>query len=141
MRESACAHEPERAVSGHELCPVDEREPLLRGQLHRLEPGARQRLEPGHPLALEERLTLADERQGEVGERREVAGRADAAARRDDGHETAVETREHELDRLDTRSRVPLGERVRAEKHRRAHDLVRIRLADAARMRAEKSQL
>ena len=74
-------------------------------------------------------------------ERREVAGGADAAAARHDGHDAAVEAREQELDRLDARARCSLRERVRAQEHRGAHDLVRIRLADAARVRAQEPQL
>ena len=121
--------------------PLIEREPLLRRQLHRLEPDARERLRPRQPLAVDPRLALADERQREVRERREVAGGADRAAARHDGQHAAVEEREQQLDRLDPRARVALRERVRAQEHRRADDLVGVRLADAARVRAQEPQL
>ena len=61
-RQPARPHEPERKERGHELGPVDQRQPFLRLEPGRLEPDARKRLEPGQPLAVEERLPLADER-------------------------------------------------------------------------------
>src|SRR4029078_2335389 len=48
---------------------------------------------------------------------------------------------EGELVRLDARPPEALGERVRAKEHRRADDLVRVRVADAACVAAEQSQL
>ena len=47
-----------------------------------VEAGRRERLGARQPLPADARLALADERQGQVGERREVAARADRAARR-----------------------------------------------------------
>src|SRR5581483_7349542 len=121
----------------HELRPVDEREPLLRLERHGLEAGPHERLAAGQPLACEPRLSLADERQREMRERREVAGGSDRAAARHDGENAALEEREEELDRLDPRAGVALRERVRAQEQGRAHDLVGIRLADAAGVRAK----
>jgi len=46
-----------------------------------------------------------------------------------------------QLDRLDARTGVSLCKRVGPQQHRRAHDLVGIRLADTARMGAEQTQL
>ena len=142
LREPARAHEAERAERGHELRAVDEREALLRLQRHRLEPDRGERLarrEAARPST--ERLALADERQREMRERREVAARADRAAARHVRQDAAVEALEQQLDGLDARARVALGERVRAQQHRRAHDLVRVRLADAARVAAQQAQL
>ena len=96
---------------------------------------------PGKQLALEPGLPLADERQREVRERCEVAARADRAAARHVRQQPAVDALDQELDRLDARARVALRERVRAQQHRRAHDLGRVRLADAARVAAEEPQL
>jgi hypothetical protein len=140
-REPARAHERERALRRHELRAVDQREALLRGEPDRLEADARQRLEPGQPLALDERLALADERQREMRERREVTRGADRAARRNDRDDAARETFEQQLDGLDPRAGIALRERVRAQEHRGPHDLVGIRVADAARVRAEQPQL
>ena len=96
---------------------------------------------PGQPLTVDERLALADERQREMRERREIARRSDRPAARHDRQHAAIEAVEQQLDRLDARAGVALRERVRAQEHRGAHDLVRIRLADAARMRAQQPQL
>ena len=74
-------------------------------------------------------------------ERREIAARADRAARGDARQHAAVEALDQQLDRLDVRARVALRERVRAQQHRRAHDLGRIGLPDAARMAAQQAQL
>ena len=74
-------------------------------------------------------------------ERREVAAGADRAAARHARQHAAVEALEQQLDRLDARARVALRERVRAQEHRRAHDLVRVRLADAAGVAAQEPEL
>ena len=79
-REPPRPHERERGHRGHELRAVDQREALLRREPHRLEPGRGERLGAAQQRALEPRLALADERQRQVGERREVAARADRAA-------------------------------------------------------------
>ena len=96
---------------------------------------------PGEELAVDPRLALADERQREVRERREVAARADRAAGRDVREDAAVEALDEQLDGLDARARAALRERVRAQQHRRAHDLARVRLADAARVAAQQAEL
>ncbi len=74
-------------------------------------------------------------------ERREVAARADRAARGDVREHAAVQALEQQLDRHDARPGEPLRKRVRAQEHRRAHDVVRIRLADSARMAAQETEL
>ena len=76
-------HEPERAERGHELRAVDEREPLLRLEPIGSSPTRASASRAGQELAVDPRLALADERQREVRERREVAARADRAAARD----------------------------------------------------------
>ena len=73
LREPPRAHERERALRGHELRAVDQRQPFLRDQPHRLEPGALERVGAVEQLAVEPCPSLADERQREVRERREVA--------------------------------------------------------------------
>ena len=52
-----------------------------------------------------------------------------------------VEAGEQQLDHLDARAGVALRERVRPQEHRRAHDLVRVRVADAAGVAAQEAQL
>ena len=55
--------------------------------------------------------------------------------------EAAVQAVDQELDGLDPRAGVALGERVRAQQHRRAHDLVGVGLADAAGVAPQQAQL
>src|ERR1700724_924470 len=74
-------------------------------------------------------------------ERREISRRSNRPATRYDGEHTAVETVEQELDGRDARAGIAFRERVCAQQHRGAHDLVRIRLADPARVRAKQPQL
>ena len=135
------ANEPERAERGHELRAVDQREPLLRREHDRLEADGGERVGARQPLSVDPGLALADERQRQVGERREVARRPDRAAGGHVRDDAAVQALEQELDRLDPRARVALGKRVRAQQHRRADDLVGIGRADAARVAAQEAQL
>src|SRR5690349_8508371 len=141
LREPTGAHEAEREERGHELRPVDERQALFRLEPDRLEPDSRERLESRQTLAVDERLTFAYEREREMGERGEIARRSDRAATRHHGHDSTPEAVEQELDGLDPRAGASLRKRVRAEEHRRAHDLVRVRVADTARVRAEQAKL
>ena len=76
-REPACAHEPERPERRHELRAVDEREPLLGLERHRVEPDGGERVGAGKPLSVHARATLPDEGQGQMRERSEVAARSD----------------------------------------------------------------
>ena len=135
------AHEAERRHRGHELRAVDQREPFLRLQPNRLEADGCERLGAAEQLAVDPRLALPDERQREMRERREVAAGADRATRRDVRQHPAVEALDQELDGLDPSAGIPLRERVRAQQHRRADDLVRIRLTDAARVAAQQPKL
>ena len=90
-------------------------------------PATLERLGAGQRLALEHGGALPDERQREMGERGEIAGRTDRATARHHGRDAPVEACEQKLDRLRPCAGVALRERVRAQQHRRAHDLPRIR--------------
>ena len=100
-----------------------------------------QRLVPRERTPVDRRLPLADQRQRKVRQRREVAARPDGAARRHVRQEARAEHRDEQLDRLDAGARVALRQRVRAQEHRRAHDVVGVRIADAAGMAAQQPQL
>jgi len=76
-----------------------------------------------------------------MGERREISRGADRAAARHSRQHSLVQTVEEELDGLDARTREALRERVRAKHHRRAHDLVRVRLPHPARVAAQEAEL
>ena len=140
-RQPPCAHERERRHRRHELGAVDQRQPFLRAQADRLEPGGGEGLRAREQCPLEPGLAFADERQRQMSQRSEVAARADRAAGRHPRQDTAVEAFDQQLDCLDPRAREPLRERVRPQQHRRAHDLRRIRLAHTAGVAAQQPQL
>ncbi len=106
-----------------------------------MQAGRRERVGTRHAHAVDERLSLANERQREMSERREIAARAHRAARRDVRDDPGVEHREQQLDGLDAGAGVPLGDRVGPQHHRGANDVVGIRLADATRVAAQEPQL
>ena len=134
-------HGAERAERGHELRAVDEREPLLGLEADGLEPDGVEGVRTRQPRAVEPRLALADEREREMGERGEVAGRAHRSSRRDDREHAAAEALEQELHRLHARARMALRERVCSQEHRRADDLVRVRVADTACVAPQQPEL
>ena len=82
-----------------------------------------------------------DERQREMSEGRQIAARAHRAARRDVRDDPGVEHRQQQLDGLDAGAGISLRDRVRAQHHRRADDVVGIRLAHAAGVAAQEPQL
>ena len=139
----ARAHEAERAVRGHELRAVDEREPLLRRAAGSARgPTARERL--ARPAAARRRPTPRPRRPAAARGARAARGRRSRRPSRGSGRAGArprFEALDEQLDGLDARARVALRERVRAQQHRRAHDLGRIRVADAARVAAQEAEL
>ena len=141
LREPARPHHAERAERRHELRAVDEREAFLRCEPRRFETGRCERIRSRQQLAVVPGLPFADQRQGEMGERREVATRTDRAAARHVRQHAAHEALEQELDRLDPRARISLRQSVPAQEHRGANDLVRIRISDTAGMAAQQPQL
>ena len=142
LREPARAHEAERAERGHELRAVDEREPLLRLQPDGLEPDARRAPPPpgrSSPSTDASPSPTSGSARCASGARSPLAPTEPRLGTC--GQHAAVEALDQQLDRLDPRARVALRERVRAQQHRRAHDLVRVRLADAARVAAQQAEL
>ena len=121
--------------------PLTSESPSLLCETDRLEPDRAQSRGAVEELAVHDGLPFADERQREMRERREVAARPDRAARGNPRQHAAVQALEQQLDGHDARAGEPLRERVRAQQHRRAHDVVGVRLADTARMAAQEAQL
>ena len=124
-----------------ELRAVDERQALLRLEHDGLEPGAASACAGRHAPALEDALALADERERQVGERGEIAARADRALRRDERVDAAVEQRDQALERLEPDAGVALGEHVGAQQHQRARLGLLERRADARGVRAHQVHL
>ncbi len=122
--------------AGHQLRPVEERQALLRAELEGRQPGMLEGVGARAGTGTVDRcLSLADEDERQVGERRQVARRAEAAARGDDGMDGLVEHADEELGDGHADARQPDGERVGAQQEHRAHDLVGQRVADAGRVR------
>jgi hypothetical protein len=63
----------ERPQRRHQLRPVEESEPLLRAKGQRLQPDLAKREEGGRLVAVQLHRSAADQREGEMGQRREVA--------------------------------------------------------------------
>ena len=139
--EAKRANERERGHAGHELRPVDEREPFLRLEHDRREPCLGECIGAAQQPPVERGLPLAHEGQRQMRQRCEVAARADRPPGGHVRHEPRAEDGEQQLDRLDADAGVALRERVRPEQHRGPHDVVGVRLADTAGVAAEQSQL
>ena len=87
-RQAVGIGEQQRPDRAHQLRPVEERQALLGLELHRLESHLAEGQQRRHDRPAELDGTLADDRQREVRERREVPGRADAALLRHDRVDT-----------------------------------------------------
>ena len=131
------ADDSKRGECAHELGPVHEREPFLGLEAKRLEPRPGERVGAREKLPADPCPSLADERQREMRQRSEVAARPDRASARHLRQDTVLETIEQPLGDLRASPGVALRKRVRAHEQRRADDLVRIGLADAASMAAQ----
>ncbi len=123
------------------LCAVDQREALLGRERDRRQTGARERVGAGQVRPQVLGLALADQHQREVRERRQVAARADRAARRHARVHPRVEQGDQRVERPRPDAGKALGEHVRAKRHQRAHDRRRQRIAHARGMAPQQIQL
>ena len=126
---------------GRDLRAVQQREPFLRSELERLDTGGLERRDAILFLALHAHAALADQRERQVRERREVAGGADRALRRHDGMDACVHEREQPLDHDRAHAREAAREACRLQHQDHAHRRVRERRADAGRVRAHEVEL
>ncbi len=132
------AHQPprfehrERQERGHRLGAVHQPEPFARRETHRREPGVQQRLGGGNETAGAAHPAAAEERQREMGERCEIAARADRATARHLRQQVMVEERQELVDEQGPHARMPFGQRVRPQDEHAAHGGVREGLADPA---------
>jgi hypothetical protein len=141
-RESQRVVVGERPDARHELRAVQQRQALFGSESDGLQPGPSQRLRPGtRPGAVDRRLSLADEDEGEVGERGQVARRAEAAARGNHRVDGPVEHADQELGQRHPDTGQPDGERVGAQQEQGAHHFVRQRIADPGGMRPDEVAL
>ena len=96
---SACS------ASAVETCvPLRSARPSLAPSASGSMPAARSASAPAGALAVDDELALADQRQREMRERREVARGADRALRRHERDEAGVEEREQRVDRPPART-------------------------------------
>ena len=124
----------ERPDGAHQLCPVQQGQAFLRPELERFESDVAQGVPGRHDPSADLHLAAPDERQGEVGEGREIARGADTALR---GHDRVDAVRQHRQEPVhDERTAAAVAERqrVRPQQEHRAHDLARERRPDTGRV-------
>ena len=108
-----------------DLGAVDHREPFLGRRHERLQPQASQRDAGGNRLAVQAHLAFAHHRGAEVGERGEIARRADRPLGRNARMRIAVEQLDQRIDHGLAHPRVGEAQRVDLEQHGPAHHPVR----------------
>ena len=86
-------------------------------------------------------FAFADQHQGQMRKRREVATGAHRSARRDDGMDAAIQELDEQLEGFDSDAGESLGEHVCTQRHCRAHNGNRQAVADASGMTAEQVDL
>ena len=86
-------------------------------------------------------LALPDQRERDVGERREVAAAADRAVSRHDRRDPRVEQADHRFGHRGPDAGKSHRKRSRPQQHRRAHDLVLDRRSHARGVGADERQL
>ena len=101
---------------GRDLGAVQQRQALLGAERERPRADAGERLGRRHDGAAEAGLALADQDAGEVGERRQVARRADRSLGRDHRQGVVLEEREQELDGAPAHARIAERQAGRLER-------------------------
>jgi hypothetical protein len=109
---------------------VAQREPILRSEDRRCEMRRTQRLRPGKHLVSVFRESAADDHEGNVREKAQVA-RADGAPSRHDRRHAAIEERNEKVEHGRRNPRAAERHAIRARQHRGADDGTRQRLPDA----------
>ncbi len=123
------------------LCAVDQREPLLGAERDGGQAVGAQHLRRGPDALRGPELALADEREREVRERREVAAGAHRALLGDRRVEAGAEHPAEQVHELWASTGDSLREHVGAEQHHRPHLALREPRADAGRMAAHEVHL
>ena len=135
LRQAHRARERETADRARHLHAIDQGQPLLGFESHRLEPAPRRSaLAGGLPSPSMEDLALPDQAERQVRERREVSGGSDRPLLGNDGKDVGREQRQERLDRRQADSGMSFCKRVRAEGDHRPDGFRRQRLPDAGRM-------
>jgi len=128
----------ECGTAGHEVRAVDEGESFFGFERERGDVVDLECFSGGAGVAaLMEHATLAHEREGDMGERGEVAGRTDRTDLGDEGDDVRVEHAEDLFDDDRPNARVSASERGGEEKHDAANDVRRQGVADAGGVGAD----
>ena len=141
-RASRCAAASASPSSAVDACvPLMSASPSFGPSVAGVRPARASAAAPGRDVDRRATSPFADQDQREVRQRREVAAGADRAARRHHRVHAAVQQRDQQVERLEPDAGEPLGQHVGAQRHRRAHDGHRQRLADAGGMAAQQVDL
>ncbi len=124
----------DRAHAGDAVAAVDRRETVARLEPLDRDPGPLQRGRDGQPLALVERLALADQDERELRHRGEVAAGADRSLLAHHGRDAAIEQLAHRLDEDRPDAGVPLAQDRDPRQNRGARIGDRERIAVSGRV-------
>ena len=126
----------------HAVGPVDQRQPLLGGQLDRHQPGGSEGLRGRHqhPRGIAD-VTFSDQRQGTVREGGQVAGAAERAVLADHRGDAGVQDADHQLGHLGSYAGPAGGQRREPQQHQPSYDLALDLGAGTGRVRADQRPL
>ncbi len=126
----------------HPVGAVDQRQPLLGGQLQRAQAGRVQGFGGGHPGAvLAHHPALAEQHDRAVGEGRQVTGGAQRAVFRDPRGDAVIEQVDQALREHRPHPGAAHRERAHPQQHHRPHHLAGHRRADPGGVRADQRVL
>ncbi len=125
-----CACVPLMSVSPSLLASVSGSSPAVRSIRRR-----------GSVLLAAPKRSLADQREREMRQRREVSARAHAALLRNRRKESRVQHAGEQVREVDARARKALGDDVRAQQHHRADFALREQVADTGRVASHEVHL
>ncbi len=134
----------EQAVQGQrsrDLGAVDQRQPFLGRQHHRLDAGVFQCRHCRHDFAVDAHIAFAQQRQRHVRQRRQIAGRADRSLGRNHRHDAGIDQCDHAIDHQCPDTGKTTRQAGDLHQHDQAHDGIAERLAGADRMRQDQVAL
>src|SRR5580698_4551529 len=125
------AIECERSRCGHRLRAVEEREPFLGFKSEWLDSGGLQSASGSSALALMDDIAFADESEGQMRERSEIAAGSDGAACRNDRVNAVIQQRNQRLDHYGANAAVAFGKNVGTQQQHRARFRLGERFAES----------
>jgi len=125
---------------GH-LCAIDQREPFFRSQPQRRDAGGGERFRGGTFDARLTQRTLADQRQRQVGQRREISGGPDRAFAGHHRQQVRIEQRQQRVDDHRAHAGIPARETRNFHRQHEARHTIGERRSNADGVRADQVQL